>query len=133
MSIIFASKYFDNTLTKSHAARLLVSTSLPSISRLIYSSGLSTNNSLSDSVKFSNTNIHIYIYIYNVYQLPLNSMLGIMTFAQILLRVVGSSNKCLYCARSATVAKNCNAFDTSCNNPRLYRYAFAFFFPLKNV
>lgn len=115
MSIIFASKYLDNTLTKSHAARLLVSTSLPSISRLIYSSGLSTNNSLSDSVKFeefSNANIHI-----TFVPLPLNSMLGIMTFAQILLRVVGSSNKCLYCARSATVAKNCNAFDTSCNNP----------------
>lgn len=43
-------------------------------------------------------------------------MLGIMTFSHILLRVVESSNKCLYCARSATVARNCNAFETSCNN-----------------
>lgn len=52
ISIIFTSKDLESTLTKSHAARLLVSTSLPSISRLMYSSGLSSNNSLSDSVKY---------------------------------------------------------------------------------
>lgn len=64
MSIIFASKYLDSTLTKSHAARLLVSTSLPSISRLIYSSGLSTNNSLSDSAKFSEVSNANPLYFY---------------------------------------------------------------------
>lgn len=42
---IFASNVTDKTLTKSQAARLLVSTSDPSISRLMYSSGLSSKSS----------------------------------------------------------------------------------------
>lgn len=42
---------FDSALTRSQAARLLVSTSEPSISLRMYSSGLSSNDSSSASVK----------------------------------------------------------------------------------
>lgn len=47
--IVICSNSFERALTKSHAALLLVSTSEPSISLRIYSSGLSSNNSSSDA------------------------------------------------------------------------------------
>lgn len=47
--IVTCSNSFESALTKSHAALLLVSTSDPSMSLRIYSSGLSSNNSSSDA------------------------------------------------------------------------------------
>lgn len=49
ISNILASKFAESIRTKSQAALLLVSTSDPSISLLIYSSALSANNSSSDA------------------------------------------------------------------------------------
>lgn len=48
--MVTCSNSFESALTRSHAALLLVSTSEPSISLRIYSSGLSSNNSSSDSI-----------------------------------------------------------------------------------
>lgn len=52
--IVTCSNSVESALTRSHAALLLVSTSEPSMSLLIYSSGLSSNNSSSDArIKFN--------------------------------------------------------------------------------
>ena len=51
IDIILCSNFFAKAFTKSQAARLRVSTSLPSMSRLMYSSGLSSNNSSSLAMK----------------------------------------------------------------------------------
>lgn len=48
--MVTCSNSLERTLTRSHAALLLVSTSEPSMSLLIYSSGLSSNNSSSDAI-----------------------------------------------------------------------------------
>ena len=50
----------------------------------------------------------------NIQYLPLNCILGTMTFSHILANVLGSSNKLLYDGLSATEARNWMALLTNC-------------------